>query len=347
MRVGVGFRRLRWWLGPLCVLALVGLALVVPAVAGASNVTVSLTATGPQPNAVTVVAGDSVTFVNNDTTSNHSVVFSASAIYSPVITPGQSWTLTVSNVGKLGYKQTGFSRHSFAGSIQVQASPTVPGTASVTLRSSRASVKFGSSVGLSGVAALDPSASLIVIQSQSGASKYKCSSSGKSSSTTTLPSGWTQVGDPVALGADGSFALSVKPTRGTVYVATSTDFKVCSQPLLVTVVPVVTIHAPAKSAKGGHRVVISGRINPAAAATTLTLNLFDAKSGRWKKLVTRSTSAAGIAKFTFTVGYGLNKLRVASAGRAGARSPFQPATSVTLTIRGTGTPPPTQKHKKK
>src|SRR5438045_1478294 len=125
-------------------------ALAAPAGAGAASVTVSLTANGPLPQAVTVTVGDTVTFVNNDT-GNHSIVFTTGAIVSPVITPTQSWTLTVGNPGKLGYKQTGFTHHNFSGTVEVQAAPAGPGTTtSLTLSSSRTVVRYGLPVGLRG-----------------------------------------------------------------------------------------------------------------------------------------------------------------------------------------------------
>ncbi len=336
---------------PALTLGLLALALSATGTARAANVIVSLTANGPQPNPVTLLVSDTVTFVNNDT-ENHSIVSSTGAFTSPVITPGQSWTLSIGKSGKLDYQQTGFSHHNFHGTIQVSAAPA---NATLTLSASRTSIRFGLPVVLSGHADLQPGASILLVQHNGGPggrTSNRCGSRNRKSGSPTGTSGWTQIGAPIPIGADGSFTLSVRPTQGSVYRATSADGQVCSQPLLVTVMPVLTIRAQATATKAGHSVVITARIAPAGAFTSLTLSWFDPVRGQWKKLATGSTSAAGIARFAFTPAYGVNRLRAEAGGRtgghAGGRSLFQPATSSTLSIRGIGAPPaPVQQRRKR
>jgi plastocyanin len=73
--------------------------LLVAGPAPAKSVTVDITARGFQPGAVTVAAGDVVTWTNKDT-ANHQVVCAACPYTSPVLAPGQSSNFTFTKVGK-------------------------------------------------------------------------------------------------------------------------------------------------------------------------------------------------------------------------------------------------------
>src|SRR3954464_14963283 len=100
---------------PARVTRLVGLIAIASAGAAAAafglggTATVSMSHTGPIPAVVTVVPHSTVMWVNDDT-DNHSIISSGSGFTSPVIQPGQTYSIVVGLPGKIAYQQTGFGR---------------------------------------------------------------------------------------------------------------------------------------------------------------------------------------------------------------------------------------------
>ena len=105
------------------------LAAVVCALVGAANAisatttTVSITKAGFAPKAVTVAAGDTVKWVNNDT-KNQQVVCTTCTFTSPVLKPTESYSFTFNTVGKFAI--TDPLNNKAKGTVTVKAAgPTV------------------------------------------------------------------------------------------------------------------------------------------------------------------------------------------------------------------------------
>src|SRR2546425_12849708 len=77
-------------------------ALVLLPSSAASTAAVSITSTGFHPSAVTIPAGDSVTWTNNDT-AQHQVVADDGSFSSPVLAAKQSYSHGFKAGGKFAY----------------------------------------------------------------------------------------------------------------------------------------------------------------------------------------------------------------------------------------------------
>ena len=122
------------------VLALGTLA-VAPA-APAATTSVALTRSGFVPARVTIAAGDTVTWTNNDTV-NRSVVSDSGLFSSGILDPGESFSHTFRQGGTCGARAGPRTRA--RGTVVARATP-----ASVTLAASRTTLIFGGEVVLSG-----------------------------------------------------------------------------------------------------------------------------------------------------------------------------------------------------
>jgi plastocyanin len=87
----------------LVLLLTVAAALVAPQSSFAATTKVSVTRTGFHPAAVTVAAGDTVTWTNNDTT-RHQVVAETGSFSSPVLAPNQSYSHAFAAGGTFAYR---------------------------------------------------------------------------------------------------------------------------------------------------------------------------------------------------------------------------------------------------
>src|SRR3954453_16646458 len=83
---------------------------------------VSITRTAFVPAAVSVSAGDSVTWTNSDTV-NHQVLSQSAGFASPILKPNETFTFTFNKVGKFSYKAA-LSTKTGTGSVKVVARPT-------------------------------------------------------------------------------------------------------------------------------------------------------------------------------------------------------------------------------
>ena len=164
--------------------AVAAAAMVLAPPAAAKTVTVQITSTGFVPSAVTVEVGDTVTWVNADTT-RHQVVATSGAFSSPVLQPGQSFSYTFRTSGRYAYRDA-FARNR-RGTITVNDT--------VTLRPSSPAVTYGSAVTLSGVVSNQRAGETVVIHSQAcgGATLTRLATV-----TTTTGGAWRYVAKPSA-----------------------------------------------------------------------------------------------------------------------------------------------------
>jgi len=87
----------------LIVVLAAGAGLAAVAVAGAATVTVGIAKDGFRPAAVTITAGDTVTWRNRDTVP-HQVVAENGSFASPVIAPGRAYSFTFRAAGTFRYR---------------------------------------------------------------------------------------------------------------------------------------------------------------------------------------------------------------------------------------------------
>jgi plastocyanin len=274
----------------------------------AAEFSVKLTAAGPQPSVFTAALGDTVTFVNNDS-STHTVVDRQTGLQSPALAPGQSFPYVLTTSGRLTYQQEGSPRS--AGQIVVQR------TGTVTLKTSRRSIAFGSGAILSGTSSLP-------------AFPVKIEMRGK-----TAPR-WSDL-STVTPASDGSFTVPVRPTEGARYRANVLDGQLLSSLIQIDVRPVLKLTARARTAAAGSLLTLTVRILPADAATSVNLTRFDSQRQRWRSVVTQGVSK-GKATFRWRVEFGRSLLRAAVV-KHGLVPGFAEGSSRAVVVNGTGTPP--------
>lgn len=287
-------------------------ALSLPSYAADATI-VQLMSAGPQPASVTVGFGATVSFVNSDT-QNHSIV--SPSFTSPVISPGQTYSVTMETPGKISYTQTNSGR-SNKGLIVV----TVNGP--VQLTASSPSVVYGAHVVLSGKSPL-PGSRTVTLSTQPAGGRH---GTGKA---------WTDLAT-VPTSAEGSFSTIVEPKMSLSYrVAVAPG--ITSQPVAVQVKPRLTITAAPLKLRVGRVVRVVARIVPATAATSLDLKRFTATK-RARTLAQKTVSASGTVTFGWTATQGRSLLRVETSKTKGGSS-FQATFSRSVTVTGIPAPTP-------
>lgn len=319
--------------------AVAALAAILAGVALAADTKVSLTATGPQPQTLTVSVGDSVTFTNTDNV-NHSIVTKSPAgsapggFVSPVIHPGETYSVGLNNPGTISYAETGFGHQKGSGKIVVGVS------GALTIATAQKAIVYGASITISGKS---PVAGTNVSIDARGKGQKGGGGNGGGKG------GWTTVAT-VPAGSDGSFTATLTPTATATYRAQLGSGQVTSATVSVSVAPQLLLHATTKRVvHAGKLVTLVGKIVPANGAQSLELMAYNKSKRNWTRVSTRSVSAAGTATFRFAVPYGLTPLRL-SVSRSDQVLPglLKTMSAQSLVVRGTGTPPPpTGKHHKK
>jgi plastocyanin len=288
------------------------LCLAVAGVAGyalAATFAVTLTPVGPQPSIFTAALGDTVTFTNGDSAS-HSIVDRSIGLQSPELGPGQTWTYVLTTSGRLTYSQEG--KPGGFGQIVVER------TGSVTLKTSRRSVAYGTGAVLTGTTTY---VSFPVKVEAKAANDPQ----------------WNTVGT-VSPATDGTFAVPVQPQIGTQYRATVFDGELLSPLVNIAVRPVITLAARRRTAPGGSLLTLTARVVPGEAATRLDLARFDTKRQDWKRVLSRSVPDSGRVAFRWRVEYGSSLLRAMVVSHGAARG-FAEASSRGVRVIGTGKAP--------
>lgn len=283
----------------LAALGLTGFAL-------ASDFVINLTNVGPQPATQTAALGDTVRFVNQDS-SAHAIVASGVGLTTPALTTGQSFSYVLTKSGKLSYRQTGDQKN-FPGVIDVRR------VGEVTLGPAvqRAAVPFGASATLVGRTSL-PAFPVVIQRKLSGEARW---------------------GDLVTVtpAADGNFSTTVQPPKTGQYRANVLQGELLSQPVPLAVGPVVTLRASKSSAQVGKPVLLNARAVPATAVTSVTLMRYNARRSRWQKVMTR-TASDGKAMFLLRVEQGRSLLRAALV-KSDLEPGFAPSISRQILVTG-------------
>jgi plastocyanin len=188
------------------------LVLALPASGSAAATTVKIVPGAFTPRHVTIVTGDTITWVNN-TNARHQVVSDDGNFSSSVLTAGRSYTHTFQAAGRFAYHDSLYPAPA--------ATVTVNGPATdVTLSSDDSAVLYGDGTTLSGkISGADTSGSVVISSRPVGASAQQVAT--------------------VSTDAGGAFSYTVKPAVQTTYTATWKG--ATSQPVTIRVHPRVTL----------------------------------------------------------------------------------------------------------
>ena len=267
----------------LLILASLAAALALASPAAAATKLVSIKRTAFQPATVSIVAGDSIRWRNDDTR-DHQVVSTTGAFASPVLRPGRTYTFRFDIAGTYRYRDA--LNPNVTGTVRVAGAPPA-----LTLGTSQPQIAYGEKVTLSG--------------------QVNSKKAGESVQLTHQPYGQASeiVLATVITGADGTFSYAVAPKILTNYRA---RWKTASSLVISTAV------APAISfgrLNGFVTRVFAGR---SMARKTVQLQRLSA-FGQWVTIKRVSLDLDSRARFRALLPCGSNRLRVAmSVNQAGA-----------------------------
>ncbi len=267
---------------------------------------VTLSATGPQPELITVGWGDTVTFANGDSV-EHAVSIRREDVTSPAIPPGGSFQHVFDGRrGTYNFIQSGKRNYSGQVVVKVEGEATLNGPAVVP---------FGKSATLSGRSAY-PGTPVAIRVRDAGAG-----------------SDWRPAAE-VTAGPDGSFSARIRPRIGGRYQARIAADQISSKQIQIAVRPRVTIAVPRRTGVAGTRIAVTGRIVPAGAADRADLAAYDTRTKRWATVMTSRVAASGKVAFRVELEEGSTRLRI-SVRRAAVEAGFTTAESRFVRVVGT------------
>jgi plastocyanin len=281
-------------------------------------VSVTLTNTGPQPSRVTVGWGDTLMFVNGDSVP-HGITSSRPELNSSTtLSPGQTFTtILTGRTATYPFRQTG--GRSLPGAVVSQV------LGSLSLKSSATQVTYGNQVTFSGVATIHGTP--VSLQRRTRGER-----------------GFTELKVLASDPNTGAYSATITPTIGANYRTTIAGGQIISLLREVDVMPRLTISAPAKKTKTGHRVDIYTRVTPARAAALVTLIQCTASRGAEEQVGRKAPGAGGGAKFSWQAEQGKTVLRAVISHHDSAVGYLSPE-SKKIAIVGVGKPAPKPKHR--
>lgn len=193
-------------------LALVGALVGASSAISATTTTVSITAAGFVPKSITVTAGDTVKWVNNDTKTQQ-VACATCSFTSPVLAPAASYSYTFNTAGK--FTITDPLHNKIKGTVTVTA-----GSSALSLAAKPGTVKYLAATTLSGTdATAGANQNVTLLGKACGAANFKNVATTKT-------------------GTGGTFTFTDKPTMNTTYqakigAATSKDVTVNVKPAIL------------------------------------------------------------------------------------------------------------------
>lgn len=238
-------RGLRAWLAAIVTTALIGgAALASAAPVAAANQTVTIGANGFVPKDVSILVGETVTFLNSDK-DPHQVEFKGSGVTCTanpfVLASGASGSCSFSAAGTFTYSDPNRKGGTFRGSVTVTTQATVTGTA--TIKASAPLVVYGAKVTLSGT--VSPAKGGVTVDLW--ARPYPEQSFAKVAS--------------VAAGGDGSYAFAVPPQLRTEYKVQFTDGGTRGESPAVTVQVRPKVTLSVKSVSGATATLRTGVVS--------------------------------------------------------------------------------------
>jgi plastocyanin len=268
---------------PLLILVALIATLAVAPVASAATKTVSIKRSSFSPSTVSIVAGDTIRWRNDDTR-DHQVVSTTGTFASPVLRPGRTYSFTFEVAGTYRYRDALVPTST--GTIRVAGAPPA-----LTLATSLPQISFGTRVTLSG--------------------QINSKKAGESVQLLYLPygQGSEAVLATLITGPDGVFSFNVSPKILTTYRAT---WKTASS------LPVQTAVAPSISfgrMNGWVTRVYAGRSMARKQVQLQRLSAF----GQWVTIKRVALDLNSRARFRATLPLGVSRLRIAlSVNQAGA-----------------------------
>jgi plastocyanin len=246
-------------------LALVPLALSVAAPATAATVQVSIKQSGFIPAQVTVAAGDTVAWTNNDTQPRQ-LVADGGQFTSPVIKPGDTYSFHFTRAGTVNYHDQANTAQ--RGTVSVQSTAT----RSVTIAVPRRTVSLGSALELSGnITGARGGQQVIVV---------------------AKPYGGVETRTPVVTESDGGWSLLVRPRIRTEYRA-EWGKATSDQAPIVFVRPAVQLRV--LSARAGR---FSVKVSALRSYRGKFVTLQRLRGGTWIKVRRLRLGVGGAARFT-------------------------------------------------
>ena len=267
----------------LLILTLLVAALVVAPAASAATKTVSIKRSSFSPSIVSIVAGDTIRWRNDDTR-DHQVVSTTGTFASPVLRPGRTYSFTFEVAGTYRYRDALVPTST--GTIRVAGAPPA-----LTLATSLPQISYGTRITLSG--------------------QINSKKAGESVQLLHQPygQGSEAVLATLITGPDGVFSFNVTPQILTTYRAT---WKTASS------LPVQTAVAPSISfgrMNGWVTRVYAGRSMARKQVQLQRLSRF----GQWVTIKRVSLDLSSRARFRATLPLGVSRLRIAlSVNQAGA-----------------------------
>lgn len=180
--------------------AFVALATIGPASAVVEKtVTVSIIHTAFVPRNITIDAGDTITWTNNDNV-NHQLISQAAGLGSPILRPGDTYSFVFGKAGKFTVSDTLNNRFQKA-TITVKAGTPAP--VALSLSSSASIVRYGGAVTLTGTLSSGRAGVRVDVLVQ------ECAAGGSKRVAT------------VTTGNGGTFTYAARPAKTLVYSARS------------------------------------------------------------------------------------------------------------------------------
>jgi plastocyanin len=266
----------------LLLLSVVGLLAIAPATQSATR-TIVIRAAGLSAKDVTINAGDTVVWRNDDT-ANHQVVSVSGAFASPILHSGQQWSHTFAIAGPFRYRDSLDARDRFKGIVRVRF------VASVSLGASATQVVYGSKVTLTG--------------------QINSKAEGQQVEIVHQPYGQPSpiVLATVLTGKDGVYGFEVKPTILTTYQARWGA--TVSSTAQVEVAPKVTLGHASRWVS----CVFAGRSMQGQKVKVQRKSRF----GEWVSIKAVKLGPKSCARFTLALPKGISHLRVTmSVNQAG------------------------------
>ena len=235
----------RAWMAAIVATALVmGVAVASAVPAAAASQTVTIGANGFVPKDVSIIVGETVTFLNSDK-DPHQVEFKSAGVTCTsnplVLAAGASGSCTFSAAGTFAYSDPNQRGGTYRGSVTVTTQPAVTGTATIT--ASAPLVVYGAKVTLSGTVA--PAKGGVTVDLW--ARPYPEQSFAKVAS--------------VASGGDGSYAFALPPQLRTEYKVQFTDGATRGESPTVTVQVRPKVTLSVKSVAGGSATLRTGVVS--------------------------------------------------------------------------------------
>jgi plastocyanin len=266
----------------LILVSLVATLVVAPS-ASAATKTVSIKRAAFSPVTVSIIAGDSIRWRNDDTR-DHQIVSTTGTFASPVLRPGRTYTFRFDVAGTYRYRDA--LNPSVTGTVKVAGAPPA-----LTFATSQPQVSYGERVTLSG--------------------QINSKKAGENVQLTYQPYGQASpiVLATVVTGADGTYAFNTTPKILTTYRATWKT--AASLPVATAVAPTISFGR----LNGFLTRVYAGRSMARKQVQLQRLSAF----GQWVTLKRVTLDLNSRARFNAVLPLGPNRLRIAmSVNQAGA-----------------------------